>query len=214
MSVHAPDALAVVDRISERLVAQFAGRADDATVHGIVVDSFRRYRHLDHPSQHARALTAHLARDRLEARDRASQASPNDESPSVLFVCTGNGGRSQLAAAIMRAVTPTATRVMSAGDRPVARILPAVIDSLDEIGVPLIGEYPKPLVPEFVDATDHIIVLNCADSLDALHGRAFRTWKISLENSTGKSGMRHTRDVIASQVQALARDLGLPFQPL
>ena len=95
---------------------------------------------------------------------------------------------------------------MSAGERPAARVLPAVTDSLDEIGIPSFGEYPKPVTPEFVAAADHIVVLNCDDGLDALDGHAFRTWSIMLESTGGKQGLRHTRDQIAEHVRALTRE--------
>ncbi|MGC5198894.1 hypothetical protein, partial [Aphanothece microscopica] len=95
-------------------------------MHDIVVDSLRRYRHLDHPSSHARALAAQLATDRVDALHWLAEHAGHEHPASVLFVCSGNAGRSQIAAAIMRAMTPSSTRVVSAGDRPVARVLPAV----------------------------------------------------------------------------------------
>ena len=208
-TLHAPDTLALIERLTDRLIGRAEGAIADEAVHDIVVDSLRRYRHLDHPSSHARALAAQLATDRVDAlhwlAEHAGQAHP----ASVLFVCSGNAGRSQIAAAIMRAMTPFSTRVVSAGDRPVARVLPAVIEALDEIGVPAFGEYPKPLAPELVAAADHIVVLNCDDRLDELDGRAFRTWSIRLESTSGKQGMRRTRDEIAEHVRALAVELGL-----
>ncbi len=209
MTVQAPDALAIVERVADRLVAKHDGRFSHEQVREIVIDSLRRYRHLDHPSQHARALTAQLAEDRLDALLWIAQSRDAPRLPSVLFICTGNAGRSQLAAAVLRAITPVGTRVLSSGDHPAARILPAVLETLDEVGVPLFGEYPKPTAPEFVAAADHIIVLNCNDPLDELEGHAFRTWSISLDSTSGKSGIRHTRDLIAEHVRELALELGI-----
>lgn len=204
MTLHAPHSLEIIEQVTERLARQHALDVDERTVRALVLDSFRRYRHLDHPSSHGRALAAQLASDRLEAMRWTTRrgAAP----PSFLFVCSGNAGRSQLAAALMRATAPRATRVMSAGETPAARVLPAVTDSLDEIGIPSFGEYPKPVTPEFVAAADHIVVLNCNDRLEVLDGRAFRTWSIMLESTGGKQGLRHTRDQIAEHVQALARE--------
>ncbi len=208
MTVHAPHALEIIEQVSRRLAVQHAGMLDDASVHDIVLDSFRRYRHLDHPANHGRALAAQLAADRLEAlRYIANRGA--DSPPSFLFVCSGNAGRSQIAAAMLRAIAPRATRVMSAGEHPAARVLPAVIDTLDEQGIPSFGEYPKPIAPEFVAAADQIVVLNCDDELTALEGREFRTWSIGLESTSGRQGLRHTRDQIAQQVHDLARAHGL-----
>jgi len=112
----------------------------------------------------------------------------------------------------MRAMTPASTRIVSGGDRPAARILPAAIEALDEVGVPTFGEYPKPVTPELVAAADHIVVLNCDDQLEVLDGRTFRTWSVRLESTSGKQGMRHTRDEIAEHVRALARELELEIR--
>ncbi len=207
MTVHAPHALEIIEQVTRRLADQHAHDVDESTVRALVLDSFRRYRHLDHPSSHGRALAAQLATDRLTAlRWSARQGSERSTPPSFLFVCSGNAGRSQLAAALMRATATRTTRVLSAGETPAARVLPAVTDSLDELGIPSFGEYPKPVTPEFVAAADHIVVLNCDDRLDALEGRAFRTWSIMLESTSGRQGLRHTRDQIAEHVQALARE--------
>lgn len=213
MTVQAPDALAIVERVAGRLVGKYAGRFEHEQVREIVIDSLRRYRHLDHPSQHARALTAQLADDRLAAL-LWIERSHEQRQPSLLFLCSGNAGRSQLAAALLRAITPAGTRIVSAGEHPAARILPAVIETLDEVGVPVFGEYPKPAAPEFVAAADHIVVLNCNDPLDELAGHAFRTWSISLDSTSGKSGIRHTRDLIAAHVRELALDVGIEVRDL
>ncbi len=208
VTLYAPQALEIIDQVTRRLAAQHAPEISEPTVRALVLDSFRRYRHLDHPSTHGRALAAQLASDRLEAlRWAARRGRPLP--PSFLFVCSGNAGRSQLAAALLRATAPRAARVMSAGENPAARVLPAVTDTLDELGIPSFGEYPKPVTPEFVAAADHIIVLNCDDRLESLDGRAFRTWSIMLESTSGRPGMRHTRDQIAEHVGALARELGI-----
>ena len=214
MTVQAPDALAVVERVADRLDGRYGGVFARELVREIVVDSLRRYRHLDHPSQHARALTAQLAADRLEAMLWVERHPGAPRPPSVLFVCSGNAGRSQLAAAVLRATAPAETRVLSAGDHPAARILPAVLETLDEVGVPLFAEYPKPVTPQFVAAADHIIVLNCQDPLDELQGHAFRTWSISLDSTSGKSGIRQTRDLIAAHVRELALELSIDVRAL
>ncbi|UTT63144.1 arsenate-mycothiol transferase ArsC [Microcella humidisoli] len=208
MTLHAPAVPEIIEQVTRRLAAQHASALGEPAVREIVVDSFRRYRHLDHPANHGRALAAQLAADRLDAvrfTSRRAAGSP----PSFLFVCSGNAGRSQIAAALLRAVAPLATRVMSAGEHPAARVLPAVVDTLDELGIPSFGEYPKPVAPEFVAAADHIVVLNCDDGLAALDGREFRTWSIMLESTSGRQGLRHTRDQIAEHVHALAREHGV-----
>jgi len=218
VSLQAPEAIGIAERITDRLIGRDSGRdsgrVDDETVREIVLDSMRRYRHLDHPASHVRALAAQLARDRIDALEWSEQPRRLKLPASFLFICAGNAGRSQIAAAVMRAIAPRATRTVSAGDHPAPRILPAVIDALDEIGVPAFGEYPKPLTPEFVAAAQHIVVLDCDDALELLNGRARLRWSIPLDSHSGKQAVRHMRDQIAEQVRRLARDVGLDVGPL
>lgn len=210
MTLHAPRAVDVLDAVAERLTRRYARVASADRVHALVLDSARRYRHLDHPAAHARSLTAQLAGDRLDAlRWTAVARGRSGSPPSFLFVCAGNGGRSQLAAALMRAAVAPGVRVTSAGVSPVARILPAVIDSLDERGIPTIGEYPKPITPEFVGAADVVVQFDCGDPLDDLAGPALETWSLAADAASGKAGMRRQRDELAAAVVRLARSYGL-----
>lgn len=162
-------AVEVLDRVAERLARRYARVASADQVRALVLDSARRYRHLDHPAAHTRSLAA------------------------------------QLAAALMRAAVAPGVRVTSAGAEPVARILPAVIESLDELGVPAVGEYPKPITPEFVAAADVVVQLDCGDPLDDLVGATLQTWSLATQPGSGKGGMRRTRDSLALEVQRLAR---------
>ncbi len=206
MTLHAPRAIDLLDAIGERLARRYARVASAEQVQALVLDSARRYRHLDHPSAHARSLIAQLAADRLDALRWNSAARGRAGSPpAFLFVCAGNGGRSQLAAALMRAAVAPGVRVTSAGIEPVARILPAVIESLDERGVPTFGEYPKPITPEFVAAADVVVQFDCGDPLDDLAGPAIQTWTLAADAASGKAGMRRQRDEIARAVVRLAR---------
>lgn len=214
MTVHAPHALEVLDRVAHRLASHYSGQIDDETVREIVIDSFRRYRHLDHPSSHARSLAAQFSADRLDALRWLANRPTAGKPASFVFVCSGNAGRSQLAGALMRAIAPLGTRVVSAGESPASRVLPGVTEALDELGIPAFGEYPKPIAPEFVAAADTIVVLNCADELVALEGRDYLRWNIPLDRTSGKQGMRFTRDHIAVEVRALALDHGIEPGPL
>lgn len=210
MTLHAPRAIDVLDDITERLARRYARVAGAEQVHALVLDSARRYRHLDHPTAQVRSLTAQLSADRLEAlRWSAGKRGRAPTPPSFLFVCAGNGGRSQLAAALLRAAVAPGVRVASAGLDPVPRILPAVIESLEERGVPIFGEYPKPITPEFVVAADVIVQFDCGDPLDDLAGAPVQTWNLAADGASGKAGMRRQRDELAAAVVRLARARGI-----
>jgi arsenate reductase len=64
--------------------------------------------------------------------------------PRILFLCTGNSARSQMAEAFMRKYGGDQFEVYSAGLEP-KKIHPLVIQIMKEIGVSLNGQYAKPL---------------------------------------------------------------------
>jgi arsenate reductase (thioredoxin) len=63
--------------------------------------------------------------------------------PEVLFVCTHNAGRSQMAAALLAHQSAGRVRVASAGSQPADQLNPAVVQAMAEIGLDLSGELPS-----------------------------------------------------------------------
>jgi protein-tyrosine-phosphatase len=53
----------------------------------------------------------------------------------VLFVCTHNAGRSQIAQAFFERHAPTDLRAESAGEEPAAAICPDVVEAMREVGI-------------------------------------------------------------------------------
>ena len=82
----------------------------------------------------------------------------------VLFVCVHNPGRSQMAAALLDSRSQGRVRVRSAGSAPASTINPTVVKAMDEIGLDLSKEFPKPLTDElartagFIHVTDELLV--------------------------------------------------------
>ena len=66
------------------------------------------------------------------------------EVPEVLFVCVHNAGRSQMAAALLDHHARGRAHVRSAGSTPADEINPAVIAAMDEVGLDLSREFPRP----------------------------------------------------------------------
>jgi len=127
--------------------------------------------------------------------------------PEVLFVCVENAGRSQLAAGILRQLAGDRVLVRTAGSAPADAVRATIVTALDEIGVPLGGEFPKPLTDEAVRAADVVVTMGCGDACPMYPGRLYLDWDI--EDPVGKSlaVIRRIRDDIEARVRALLTEL-------
>jgi len=81
----------------------------------------------------------------------------------VLFLCTGNSARSQLAEALLRYLGGRQFEVYSAGTKPQAEVNTFAIEVLREKEIPTEGLYPK-LVDEFVNREIDLVVTVCDDA--------------------------------------------------
>lgn len=75
----------------------------------------------------------------------------------VVFVCTGNAGRSQMAAALCEVETGDSLRVRSAGVEPWKNLHPMAVRLMNEQGISMEGKYPKP-VHAILDKISDVIV--------------------------------------------------------
>jgi arsenate-mycothiol transferase len=133
-----------------------------------------------------------------------------DKTPSVLFVCSKNGGKSQLAAGLMRDLAGDKIAVYSAGTKPAKDLNPQAVESLTELGIDVAGEYPKPVTDEVLDTVDAVIVLGTEAKLEPREGKRFEVWETDEPSERGIEGMermRLVRDDIKARVQALYTEL-------
>jgi len=196
----------VLERIASDLATRFAGTLSPETVDRYVRESYRLLAERAGITRYLPSLTARFAGDRLDALTRVEVPS---QSPSVLFVCVQNAGRSQLASAILRSLAGDRVRVLTAGSEPAGSVNPLVVAALDEIGVPLGGEFPKPLTDEVVRAADVVITMGCGDACPVYPGRRYLDWELDDPAALSMDGVRRVRDEIVVRVRALLAELGV-----
>ncbi len=147
-----------------------------------------------------------FARERLRALVQAEDLVAK-EVPEVLFVCVHNAGRSQMAAGLLAARAGGRIHVRSAGSSPADTLNPAVVRSMEEIGIDISQEFPKPLTDEFVRAADVVITMGCGDSCPIYPGKRYEDWE--LDDPAGKdlAEVRVIREEISARVDRLIADL-------
>ena len=152
--------------------------------------------------------TATFAAIRLDAL--ANEAAPSrDRRPRVLFVCVQNSGRSQLAAAMLKQLAGDRVRVRSAGSRPANSVKSTIISALDEIGLSLGGEFPKPLTDEVVRASDLVVTMGCGDACPVYPGTRYLDWELEDPAGLPIERVREIRSEIERRVRGLIHELEL-----
>jgi protein-tyrosine-phosphatase len=127
--------------------------------------------------------------------------------PEVLFVCVHNAGRSQMAAALLAHRAGGRVHVRSAGSAPGDEINPAVVAAIEEIGLDLSQEFPKPLTDEFVQAADVVITMGCGDACPIYPGKRYLDWELDDPAGRTLDDVRVIRDEIDRRVQQLLAEL-------
>ncbi|WP_226345164.1 arsenate-mycothiol transferase ArsC [Agilicoccus flavus] len=130
--------------------------------------------------------------------------------PSVLFVCVKNGGKSQMAAALMRHVAGEAISVHSGGTAPGGSLNEASRAAVEEVGASMDGEHTKPIDPALLDSVDRVIVLGTEAVIEHPGTAPIEVWDTdepSIRGIEGEARMRLIRDDIAARVATLAREL-------
>ncbi|QBJ96193.1 low molecular weight phosphatase family protein [Rhodococcus sp. ABRD24] len=136
--------------------------------------------------------------------------------PSVLFVCVKNGGKSQMAAGLMRKAAGDAVEVHSAGTKPGTAVNALSAQSLLEVGVDITAETPKAIDPQLVREVDLVVTLGSEAHVDPVPGTRFENWDTDEPSERGIDGierMRLVRDDIAARVDRLVGQLTAPTHP-
>jgi arsenate reductase len=128
-------------------------------------------------------------------------------TPSVLFVCVHNAGRSQMAAGFLRDIAGDRIEVRSAGSMPADQINPVAVAAMAELGIDITAEQPKILTTEAVQASDVVITMGCGDACPFFPGKRYEDWKLDDPAGQGIDAVRPIRDDIRARIEQLVSEL-------
>ena len=135
---------------------------------------------------------------------------PAGTRPAVLFVCVKNGGKSQMAAGLMKLETGDAVTVTSAGTKPGTAINALSAEVLQDLGIDITAEVPKTLTEEDMRAAGLVVVLGAEAQVPEIDGVRVETWETdepSLRGIEGRERMELVRDDIHARINNLASRL-------
>ena len=154
-------------------------------------------------------LAERFARQRLRALARV-EGKHHDGKPTVLFLCTHNAGRSQMAMGFFTHVAGDAAVAWSGGSEPGNEVNPAAVEAMAERGIDISHEYPKPWTDEIVQAADVVITMGCGDACPIFPGRRYEEWILDDPAGMGIEDVRPIRDEIERRVRQLLDELKVP----
>lgn len=128
-------------------------------------------------------------------------------TPTVLFVCVHNAGRSQMAAGFLTHLAGDAIEVRSAGSAPAGTLNPTAVAAMAEVGIDIAGRSPKILTADAVQSSDVVITMGCGDTCPVFPGISYRDWDLPDPAGKGIEDVRPIRDAIRARVEALIAEL-------
>jgi protein-tyrosine-phosphatase len=129
--------------------------------------------------------------------------------PAVLFLCTHNAGRSQMALGYFNYLAGDQGVAWSGGSEPGNEINPAAVAAMAEVGIDITGEFPKPWTDEIVRAADVVITMGCGDECPFFPGKRYEDWALEDPAGQGIEAVRPIRDEIRERVTALLKSLAI-----
>lgn len=134
----------------------------------------------------------------------------------VVFVCTHNSGRSQMAEAFAEKLGKGKIVAESAGTAPGSVLNPRVVEAMEEIGYDMSGRHPKLMTTEMIGTADRVITMGCGVNLDDIeHEGAVcpavfvesEDWGLDDPIDQPIDKVREIRDEIRTRVEALVKQM-------
>jgi protein-tyrosine-phosphatase len=193
-------------RLAGDLTEKFAGVFNAETIERYVLESYTALLRTSTVKAHLASRTIRFTTDRLTALAQATGAIERTV-PEVLFVCEQNAGRSQMAAVLTAHLSGGRVHVRSAGSAPGKELNPAVVEAMDELGLSMTEEFPKPLTDDVVQAADVVVTMGCGDACPIFPGKRYEDWELTDPAGRSLDEVRGIRDDIRARVEALLAEL-------
>jgi arsenate reductase (thioredoxin) len=210
---HHHDALSIDQRLAlktaaTRLQTEFGDMFSVETIERFLHSSYDQFAERASIPRFLPLLAERFARQRLRALARV-EGKHHDGKPTVLFLCTHNAGRSQMAMGFFTHLAGDAAVAWSGGSEPGHEVNLAAVEAMAERDIDISHEYPKPWTDEIVQAADVIVTMGCGDACPVFPGRRYEDWKLDDPAGMGVESVRPIRDEIERRVRHLLDELSV-----
>ncbi|MCW3158188.1 arsenate reductase ArsC [Micropruina sonneratiae] len=206
-SLHADKELAL-KQAAARLADEFTGLYGPETIERFLASSFDQFADRAKVTKFLPMLAERFARQRLHALARV-EGFHTDGKPVVLFLCTHNAGRSQMALGFFQALTGDKAVAWSGGSEPGLEINPTALTAMAERGIDITHEFPKPWTDETVRAADVVITMGCGDACPIFPGKRYESWELDDPHGQDLDTVRRIRDDLERRVRTLISSIDL-----
>jgi arsenate reductase len=190
------------------LAGDFEGTFGAETIERFLSSSYEQFAGRATVANFLPLLAERFAKQRLTALAKV-EGKALDGKPVVLFLCTHNAGRSQMALGFFVHHAGDAATAWSGGSEPGVEVNPAAIAAMAERGIDISGEFPKPWTDEIVQAADVVITMGCGDACPIFPGKRYEEWTLDDPAGRGVEDVRPIRDEVERRVLALLAELNV-----
>ncbi len=128
-------------------------------------------------------------------------------TPTVLFVCIHNAGRSQMAAGFLHHLAGDRVAVRSAGSAPGTQVNPVAVEAMREVGIDISHGIPSLLTTDAVQEADVVVTMGCGDACPIFPGKRYEDWELDDPAGQEIDAVRPIRDEIRRRVETLLAEL-------
>lgn len=129
--------------------------------------------------------------------------------PAVLFLCTHNAGRSQMALGFFNALAGGRAVGYSGGSEPAHEVNPAAVAAMAEKGIDITAQRPKRWTDAMLREADVVVTMGCGDTCPFVPGRRYLDWPLADPAGQPLEAVRPVRDDIEVRVRQLLGELGV-----
>jgi protein-tyrosine-phosphatase len=194
------------------LAREFTGVFGTETIERFLHSSYDQFAGRATITRFLPLLAERFARQRLRALAKV-EGLHDDGTPTVLFLCTHNAGRSQMALGFFTHLAGAAAVAWSGGSEPGIEVNPAAVAAMAERGIDISEEFPKPWTEETVRAADVVITMGCGDACPIFPGKRYEEWVLDDPAGLDLTALRPIRDEIERRVRTLLDELDVPAPP-